>query len=321
MEKLHPQSNQSGKSIPFISIALKSRELASQAFSDETRRYQKKQERKYFFHSIMNPRFSSWWFELLKTPDFVFITKYRPKLYFKPFRVYLSSKWKKKEKVKVIRDTYKLILASKHFTQVISDAPIEIAHFQLKDGIEAFLKLGYDFKYRKEGELVLSFECEELGGVIAETAFSFEEIKSGQWACRIGCVQGHHKNDLYSAKAAQKLMHGLRPKSLIVFAVQEFSRALGFRAIFGAGDSIQAYRKKHFIHIPFLHKIPFDYDAFWEESEGRLVKQGWYKLPLEPARKDIKDIKSSKRALYRRRYDLMDELSLKIGETAKQLLS
>ena len=321
MEKLHPQSNQSGKNIPFISVALKSRGFASQAFSDESRRYQKKQERKYFFHSIMNHRFSSWWFEILETTDFKFITKYRPKLYFKPFRVYLSSKWKNKRKVKVIRDTYKFILASKHFTKVITNPPIEIAHFQVKDGIEAYLKLGYDFKYRKEGELVLSFECEELGGIIAETAFSFEELKSSHWVCRIGCIQGHHKNDLYSAKAAQKLMHGLRPKSLIVFAVQEFSRALGFRAIYGAGDSIQAYRKKHFIHIPFLHRIPFDYDALWEESGGQAVDQGWFELPLKPVQKDIQEIKSSKRALYRRRYDLMDELSLKIGESAKLMLS
>ncbi|MBN2774555.1 MAG: DUF535 family protein [Prolixibacteraceae bacterium] len=321
MEKLHPQSNHSGKNIPFISIALKSRELASQAFSNETRKYQKKQERKYFFHSIMNPSFSSWWFELLENPDFKFVTKYRPKLYFKPFRVYLSSKWNNKRKVKVITDTYQFILASNHFTRVITDPPIEIAKFQLKDGIEAFLKLGYDFKYRKEGELVLSFECEALGGIIAETAFSFEELEPQQWACRIGCIQGHHKNDLYSAKAAQKMMHGLRPKSLIVFAVQEFSRALGFRAIYGSGDSIQAYRKKHFIHIPFLHNIPFDYDAFWEESEGKQGKQGWYELPLVTSRKDIQDIKSSKRALYRRRYDLMDDISLKIKETAKELLS
>lgn len=321
MEKIHPQSNHSSKNIPLISVALKSRELASKAFSDENKSYQKKQERKYFFHSIMNPRFSSWWFELLENTDFKFITEHRPKLYFKPFRVYLSSKWKKKRKVKVIRDTYHFILASKHFTMVITDPPIEIAQFQLKDGMEASLKLGYDFKYRKEGELVLTFECEELGGIIAETAFSFEEIESNQWACRIGCVQGHHKNDLYSAKSAQKMMYGLRPKSLIIFTLQEFSRALGFRAIYGAGDSIQAYRKKHFIHIPFLHKIPFDYDAFWEESGGQAVDRGWFELPLKTVQKDIKEIKSSKRALYRRRYKLMDDLSEKIGETARKMLS
>ncbi len=321
MEKINTQSKQPGKHIPFITVALKSRELASQAFSEETKSYQKKQERKYFFHSILNPRFSSWWLNLLETPDFKFITTHRPKLYFKPFRVYLSSKWKNKRKVKVIRDTYKFILASKHFTKVITNAPIEIAQFQLKDGVEAFLKLGYDFKYRKEGELVLSFECEELGGIIAETAFSFEETEPNRWVCRIGCVQGHHKNDLYSAKAAQKMMHGLRPKSLIIFAIQEFSRALGFSAIYGAGDSIQAYRKKHFIHIPFLHKIPFDYDAFWEESGGQAVDHGWFDLPLQPIRKDIQEIKSSKRALYRRRYDLMDDLSSKIEETARQMLS
>lgn len=321
MGNLYVYSDRLMKHIPFVNVANKSRELASQAFFDETKNYRKKQERKYFFHALMNPRFSSRWFELLRTPDFLFITKYRPKLSFKPFRVYISIKWKKKQKVKVIRDTYRFIMKSETFTRVITDNHLEIARFQLQGGVEGMLKLGYDFKYRKEGELVLSFECEQLEGIVAEAAFSFEEIESNIWACRIGCIQGHHKNDIYSAKAAQKLMHGLRPKSMIVFAVQEFSRALGFTAVYGTGDSIQAYRRKHFIHIPLVHKIPFDYDAFWEESGGQPVDNGWYELPLSPVRKDIQEIKSSKRALYRRRYNLMDDLSLKIGETAKQLLS
>ena len=321
MGRLHNHSEQSGGHIPIISVALKIRELASQAFSGETESYRKRQERKYFFHAFFNPRFSVWWLKLLKTPDFLFITKHRPKLLFKPFRVYLSIKWKKKRKVKVIRDTYRFMMKNKTFTRVLTDNHLEIARFQLRDGVEGRLKLGYDFRFRKEGELVLSFECEQLEGVIAEAAFSFEEMGTNRWVCRIGCIQGHHKNDIYSAKAAQKLMHGLRPKSMIVFAVQEFSRALGFTAVYGAGDSIQAYRRKHFIHIPLIHKIPFDYDAFWEESSGTPADRGWYELPLKPVRKDIQEIKSSKRALYRRRYDLMDDLSLKIEETVKQLLS
>lgn len=320
MGKLRVNSERFIGNIPFFSVATKSWELASRAFFDENKKYRRKQEWKYFFHTFLSPRFASKWFELMESPEFQFITKHRTKLYFKPFRVYISTKWKKKRKVKVIRDTYRFVRSSKNFTRVITNPPIEIAHFQLKDGVEAFLKLGYDFKYRKEGELVLSFECEHLGGVIADAAFSFEEMENG-WVSRIGCIQGHHTNELYSAKVAQKLMHGFRPKSLIVFAVQEFSKALGFSAVYGAGDSIQAYRKKHFIHIPFLHKIPFDYDAFWEESGGKAVNKGWYDLPLEPFRKDIQEIKSSKRALYRRRYELMDDISMKIGETAKQLLS
>lgn len=307
--------------IHFLSVAVQGRNFASHAFANEHKSYRKKQEHKSFFYALLSPRFASWWFDLLKSPDFIFITKYRPRLYFKPFRVYISIRWTKWQKVKVILDTYRFILKHQAFVPVITDKHIEIARIQLQEDMEGLLALGYDTRYRKEGELVLSFECEQLGGSIASVAFSFEEIAIDQWVCWVGCIQGHKKNDLYAAKTAQKLLHGLRPKSLVVFAVQEFVRELGFSAIYGTSDSIQAYRRKHLIHIPMFHKIPFDYDTFWEESGGTLVKDGWYELPLKLVRRDIHEIKTSRRALHLRRYALMDDLSLKIAEATRRLIS
>ena len=167
----------------------------------------------------------------------------------------------------------------------------------------------------------MTWESDALGGVITAVAFSLEEIEPDRWVCRIGCIQGHSKDDLYSVKATQKLLQGLRPKSLVIFAVQELSRALGVTAIYGAGDSIQTYRGKHLIHIPALHKIQFDYNAFWEESGGMPVSGGWYELPLTQFRRDIQEIKTNKRALYRRKYELMDLLSSEVEATAKRLSS
>ena len=99
-------------------------------------------------------------------------------------------------------------------------------------------------------------------------------------------------------------MHGLRPKSLIVFAVQEFSRQLNITTVYGAGDAIQAYRRKHAIHLPRWHAIQFDYNAFWNEAGARLNSDGWYELPLVPVRKKIQEVKTNKRSLYHKRYNL-----------------
>jgi hypothetical protein len=320
MRKLYAPSGRITRHIPFLSVLAKSQEIASLAFAAERVSYRRKQQGKSFFYALLNPGLSFMWFRKLESPEYALVSRHRPKTYFKPFRPYISMRWEKKQRIKVILDTYRFILRNKNFTKIITEESIEIADLQLHDNTKAFIKLGYDYRYRKEGELVLTFESDSLGGVITAVAFSLEEIGADRWVCRIGCIQGHEKDDQYSVKAAQKLLQGLRPKSLVIFAVQELSRALGINAIYGAGDSIQAYRGKHLIHIPALHKIQFDYDVFWEESGGKPVSEGWYELPLMPVRKDIKEIKSNKRALYHRRYELMDLISSKIDASAKRLL-
>ncbi|GMT44414.1 MAG: hypothetical protein IEMM0006_0246 [bacterium] len=311
--------------IPFPSVAVNGWQLASRAFAGGRKSYRTKQQWKSFFGALINPQFASRWFKILKSPDLLLIATHRPWLYLKPFRVYMSIRWTKKQKIKVILDTYQFILSKgEAFMQVITrSSGVEITRFKLNDTIKGVLTLGYDYRYRKEGELVLFFECNQLGGRIVAAAFSFEELEPGQWACRIGCVQGHalDPDNENLSKTVQKLIYGLRPKSFIVFVVQEFSRQLGLTAVYGVGDSIQAYRRKHLIHLPKRHAIHFDYNAIWSECGGQPDSDGWYELPLTPVRKNIQEVKTNKRALYRRRYLLLDELSLKIADTVKNLSS
>lgn len=307
--------------LPIISAAIEGWLYAAVAFADEKKSYRRKQQLKSFFGALTNPCFTSKWYQILKSPDFFFITEHRRRIYLKPYRVYMSTNWTKKQKVKVICDTYRFIMGKgETLKQVINgNKTLEIAHFKLTDTIEASLILGYDERFRKEGELVFSFECSQLGGRIVAAALSFEEVAFEQWVCRIGCIQGIKQNRENSSKTAQKLLNGLRPKSLIIFAIQEFSRQLGCMNVYGAGDSIHAYRRKHAIHLPSLHTIRFDYDSIWNESGGQQNSEGWFKLPLSPSRKSIEELKSHKRALYRRRYAQMDEIALKIATSVKNI--
>lgn len=307
--------------IPFLSVAYDGWQLASHAFANEDRKYLRRQQWRSFFGALLDSQFASTWFKILKSPYYFVVSKHRPKLYFKLFNVYMSVRWTKRQKVKVILDTYRFIMSKGEpfMNVVLQNDGFEVARFKLGDSSEGSLILRYDHRYRKEGEMVFSFESDQLGGRIVDAAFSFEEIAVGQWVCRIGCIQGHAKNDENYSKAAQKLMHGLRPKSLIVYTIQEFARQLGFVALYGVGDSIQAYRCKHAIHLPWKHAIHFDYNTIWKESGGKPVKGGWFELPLQSERREIQEIKTTKRALYRRRYELLDDLSLKIRESAQKI--
>ncbi len=299
-----------------FSVLTKGWRFAKIAYTDDSKRYRRKQQWKILYHAFFSPYFAYKWFDLIESGNLNFAFKYRPTLYIKPFRVYMSTRWNKKQKVKVIKDTYHFVLQhSDVFMPFLKDSSLPIAHLQLTEEIDAHISIGYNYRYRKEGELVMILDCEKLGGTISSGAFSFEKIETGQWICRIGCVQGSNKkqDSVSSVKAAQKLLHGLRPKTLVVYAIQEFIRQFAFVALYGASDSIQAYRRKHAIHIQFLHHIHFDYDTFWQESGGQFTKGGWYELPLTMERKDIKDFKTSKRAIHRHQYEMLDNISQQIN--------
>ncbi len=307
--------------IPVVSVGRSAWRFAYRGYESQPHRYRRKQQWKSFFYAVFNAGFAKKWFEIINAPEYELITAQRKLLYFKPFRVYMSVKWSKAKKTKVILDTYKFIY--KHngaFIGIIeSNQVFEIADFKLHDSTQGKLILWYEDRYRKEGELLLSFVCEELGGMIVTASFSFEELSIDNWICRIGCIQGHSSNGENATKMAQKLLHGLRPKALIVFAIQEFSKHLGFSGVYGAGDDIQAYRQKHLIHLPGRHDINFNYNAIWTECGGELAMDGWYKLPLSQVPKNMEDISSNKRSQYRKRYTLLDELSLKITDAVKRL--
>ncbi len=293
--------------------------LVSVAFVDASKQSKRKQQWKILYYTLIHLQFASRWFSYLESDDFIEIITHRPRIYIKPFRVYMSTRCKE-QRVKVIRNSYQFILnKGEIFNQVLYNKRTKFIEFTLAESITGLFTLGYDDKYRKEGELVISFKCKEMGGVLVSAAFAFEELQAECWVCRIGCVQGNPLLNSSTLKITQKMLNGMRPKALIIFVVQEFARQLGFSALYGAGDTIQAYRRKHAIHIQRFHAISFDYDALWNEVGGQPDSEGWYKLPLTPIRKEMNEIKTHKRALYRRRYQQLDDLSLKIANFVEKM--
>ena len=60
-------------------------------------------------------------------------------------------------------------------------------------------------------------------------------------------------------------------------------------------------------------KILSDYDTFWAAVGGECDKQGYFHIPIQIARKDESEIASKKRAEYRRRYLLLDEIQTQMS--------
>ena len=284
------------------------------AFAAAPPGYRRRQQAKIIFQVLCRPRFARSWFQLLQRPEFVALCALRPRLYFKPFRVYQSTRWTPAQRRAALLDCYDfinrwpLLQASLRGPQLLLTLP---ATAQDSGSLPAVrLELGYDERYRKEGELVLSLMVE--GAPLAAAAFSFGR-EGERWLLRIGCIQGS-RNRTEIAKALQKSWHGLRPAALLVHCLGELALAYGCRELQGVSAAIQAHRAKHFIHLHCHHRIHFDYDRFWQEQEGVRGADGWFSLPLPRPPRDLSTVKSQKRSLHRQRQRLLAELSAQLRQ-------
>jgi uncharacterized protein VirK/YbjX len=279
---------------------------ASRAYLDESWLRRLKQKLRWSVVAALDPASAQAWFETIETPLMRPFAQANPRLAFTPMRAYLSSRWRRDRRAKVLLDTYRMAGAgpSPLRQALAGPLPVELLAFPL-DGLgDVSVLLGRDQKFRKEGELALFLQCGELGGRIASLAFSLEQNGPG-WTVLVGCVQGGVPGQADPVRRLTKAMHGLRPKALMVFLVQEVARALGAGILLGAGSAIQVHRRKHAVHIPWLHKLSFDYDALWRECGGLPAHDGWYRLPLKFRERPPEDLKVNKRTQYAKRYALL----------------
>jgi len=254
------------------------------------------------------------WFEFLATSGMAPFVHANPRLAFRPMNTYMSKAWSWERRTKVVLETYEFINSMKG---VLREAMLRpegriLAAVDLGKGLEARFRLGFDPKFRKEGELCLFLELSAYEGPVMGMALSLEHLADSRWVAYVGAIQGRLGGGEDVVKVATKAMHGLRPKFLMVFLAQEMARALRVGRLLGVGNRIQVYRANPLRILHASKDIRFDYDALWKEAEGEAAEEGWFQLPLRTPRRAEEDFPSNKRAMYRKRYALMDELSRQI---------
>ncbi len=285
--------------------------LATRGYAGEPRLKLLKQQIRWAFAAAINSKVAHEWFRSLQHPELRMYFELNPRMALKPLRVYVSNRWGIERKIKVIKDTYSLIesFGSPLQEALIRSGGVSLARIAIADDYDAQILLGYDNTYRKEGELVVSLYCAEMGGNIISLVFSFEHRGNGEWVMYVGCIQGRNGVD---NKLISKAMHGLWPKVFIVHVAQEIACSLGIKKILGVGNSIHSHKKKHIIHIRSRHGLSFDYDQLWEEIGGELSPDGWYEVPAHFERRSYESMKSNKRSMYTKRYIMLDNVSAQI---------
>ena len=126
-------------------------------------------------------------------------------------------------------------------------------------------------------------------------------------ALLISVVQGpNFEGSKEMVKQLTKTCYGLRPAYLMVETMKALTKALGFNQLLGIPQKYQ--NKSRFIQSS--HYV-VDYDVIFAESGGQL--KDYWELPLEIDR-NLDDVPSKKRSMYRKRYAMLDDLAKVIEE-------
>lgn len=168
---------------------------------------------------------------------------------------------------------------------------------------------------RKEGLLSVTLRLGERP--LYQMIFWIQQ-DGGEWCLYIGAMQGPRGADGRDViKRITKKCHAYRTKNLILHATQDVARALGLRHIYAVTN--EGYYANN--HVRTNRKLKTNFGDFWAESGGIPASDPrFYELPLTEHRKTMEEIPTRKRANYRKRYALLDEIDAAIAAHMKALM-
>ncbi len=240
-----------------------------------------------------------------------------PFVYEQATRAFFYYKSTFKERAQLIEENMQFL--SERFNEnfmlkLYGDKKIELWRMPLDETLgEMNLVLCAESGQRKEGLAAVMFN---LPGEVPVYQILFWIARSGEdWAMWIGAMQGPNVDDAKDlVKRITKKCYAYRTKNLILYAAQAVARSFGVKKIFAVTN--EGYYANN--HVRRDRKLKTSFSDFWQEAGGVPTSDArFYKLPLIETRKTFEEIPSHKRAQYRRRFALLDELDASIATTLR----
>lgn len=219
-------------------------------------------------------------------------------------RPYVNSHWSFSKRIAAIEDHYRLIKDRVPFLNLSNDETVEVTDLDLS-GEKLRIVLDRPKWMRGEGELGVSL----FHGIdrIYTAMFSVSDAE-GRLQIVVGNLQGDGRDRSALYKEFTKTLFGMRPRDFLVHVLKLMGEEMGCSEILGISDD--GHRSSHWLTKA---KKLSTYDAIWAEHGG--VKDTgirFFRIPAHFAKRADADIPANKRAQYRRRYQLMDDLQSRI---------
>jgi uncharacterized protein VirK/YbjX len=176
------------------------------------------------------------------------------------------------------------------------------------------VRLFYHDQFEKEGELTLSI-CEVATGLrLAGLTFCLAQPAHQRTMIIGGLQASRDPQTQVLIHDVSKEMHGLRPKALALWCLQQLAACWQVGRIEAVGDEQHVYR-----HWSKRREFVASYDEFWSESDGRRLPGGGWELPLQLKQRTRAELKPSRRKAHERRYAMLAALQPKLIMTVASL--
>lgn len=213
---------------------------------------------------------------------------------------YCDTRFNKNERITAMLDnlvSFEKIFGRDFCLRILKEKRINL--FSVED---ITLSIGVNDIEPAEGYFAVSLHC----GTERVYNASFTLLSTNKLL--IASMQGSNtENAQELIKQSTKKLHGIRPMFMLI----ELLKLLGIRnqfTLYGIAHKNQAkYRFND------NTRLLFNYNEFWKENGGELNNQGYWELNNQIERKALEDIQSKKRSMYRKRYEMLDALSLKLS--------
>lgn len=228
---------------------------------------------------------------------------------------YLHKDWNMSQRFSSIAKHYALLKHLPKFLDVTDGLSKQIVNLNAFSPNTAIV-LDRPRWFAREGEIVLNIFCDDLRTM--SIAFCIGHHLN-ETTLFIGAIQGIHggvsrEKSLDIIKQLTKDFNGLRPRSLMIAVLRMIASRIGATKIL-AIDQMH----RHHLH-PFFYKSPArkslgstNYDEVWKGHEGVVVDGGFYQLKTSTTHKDLAEIDSKKRSMYRKRFEMLDQIEQQLS--------
>lgn len=253
------------------------------------------------------------------TPILKEIQKRYPFLYEQPTRAFLYNKSTFVERANIVKQHMNYLvekLKPEFVLDIYSEKDLPLWEGGDIDGKRLWACLYYEPGQRKEGILsvMLRLDQEPLYQII----FWIAPDKNENWSMWIGAMQGPNMDDAKEVvKKITNSCHRYRTKNLILYIAQAVARNLGLQKIYAVTN--YGYYANN--HVRTDRKLKTSFSDFWAEAGGHSTDDERFdELPLVEPRKTMEEVPTRKRAVYRRRFELLDTIDTAIAESIKKML-
>ena len=261
---------------------------------------------KYVARGVAFAGYTREWFDFLHQPELAYIISHHPCLYHKLQRPYLNCTLNTRQRLEALLQHYSFVLenfSSETIRHVYAKRGLTLASFTLGELGQFELRLSCSPK-QKEGDLAISLVNAGTVKDCYTLSFSVWNYKAPQKEIFIGGLQGNHAIKKHRVIALTRALHGLRPKALMVFTLQQLATCWGLPSVRAVGDAAHIYR-----HFQKRKTLWSRYDAFWLECGGKPAADGSFALPAAFVPREISTLKVNKRSLYRHRYEMLSDFA------------